>query len=314
MWAIFKFISHFQRDFANANANVNGNVNVNGNGNDDNNVNGHVRRRRRRPPDIEVAHGLGGLGAGARPWLVEPEPVEVEVEGDENEGDENERDERDEIGIIDQVQVDNREIDNREIDNARLEIGEGGGVEVGAINQAPLPLAVDVEPALFQQQQHVHTNAPTATARERELLKRGYHSLIDEMSYNRARARARARALYVAHVGKWLLISLKVLVLGGLWLVLPPLLIGYIIEAVLIVPFRTSLHETPIYPLTQCWALGLIFLKIWTRSVLVRPQPLVQPQQERAHRNYRQAMERVMQVRTSRSMSVSSSTSRSEID
>ncbi len=64
---------------------------------------------------------------------------------------------------------------------------------------------------------------------------------------------------------KWLLIVCKVLVLGTVWLLVPPLAVGLFIEALFIVPLRTPLNETPQYPFLQCWAIGLIVFKVWTR-------------------------------------------------
>lgn len=66
-------------------------------------------------------------------------------------------------------------------------------------------------------------------------------------------------------VGKWLLVIAKIAVVGSVWMLLPPLLIGYLIEATFVIPVRTSTMETPQYYFFQCWAIGLIVLKIWTR-------------------------------------------------
>merc|ERR1711871_986988 len=68
---------------------------------------------------------------------------------------------------------------------------------------------------------------------------------------------------------KWCLIALKVVGLGALWLVVPPLLLGTLMESVIVIPARTSWLESPIYPWLQVWALGIIFLKIFLRCVLV---------------------------------------------
>ena len=66
-------------------------------------------------------------------------------------------------------------------------------------------------------------------------------------------------------LGKWMVIGVKVLVLGSIWLVVIPLMIGVIFESVAVIPLRVAAQETPVYPLMQCWALGLVFLKIWMR-------------------------------------------------
>jgi len=69
--------------------------------------------------------------------------------------------------------------------------------------------------------------------------------------------------------GKWGWAALKCSLLASVWLTLPPLLLGVLLEAVLVVPVRTGFTETPRYPLVQCWAVGLVLLKIWTRCLLV---------------------------------------------
>ena len=67
---------------------------------------------------------------------------------------------------------------------------------------------------------------------------------------------------------KWCGIVLKVAAVGLLWLLVPPMLLGYLIEALMVVPVRVSINETPTYPFWQSWAIGLIALKVWTRFVL----------------------------------------------
>lgn len=66
-------------------------------------------------------------------------------------------------------------------------------------------------------------------------------------------------------VVKWIGIITKVVLVGALWLIVPPMLVGYLIEALAVIPFRTTVHETAHYPFLQCWAIGLILLKVWTR-------------------------------------------------
>lgn len=46
-----------------------------------------------------------------------------------------------------------------------------------------------------------------------------------------------------------------------------PVLIGLVLELLVIVPMRVPVDETPVFLLYQDWALGFIFLKIWTTSV-----------------------------------------------
>lgn len=68
---------------------------------------------------------------------------------------------------------------------------------------------------------------------------------------------------------KWAMITLRVIILGVIWLTVPPLLIGCLFEVIVVTPIRTSAIETPKYPFVQCWALGFVVLKIWTRCQLV---------------------------------------------
>ena len=49
-----------------------------------------------------------------------------------------------------------------------------------------------------------------------------------------------------------------------------PVLIGLLFELLVIVPMRVPIDESPVFLLYQDWALGLIFLKIWTRLVRVQ--------------------------------------------
>ncbi|EMS59192.1 hypothetical protein TRIUR3_04860 [Triticum urartu] len=55
-----------------------------------------------------------------------------------------------------------------------------------------------------------------------------------------------------------------------------PMLIGLLFELLVIVPMRVPIDESPVFLLYQDWALGLIFLKIWTRLVMLdQMAPLV---------------------------------------
>ncbi len=51
-------------------------------------------------------------------------------------------------------------------------------------------------------------------------------------------------------------------------IVVVPVLIGLLFELVVVVPLRVPVDESPVFLLYQDWALGLVFLKIWTRLVL----------------------------------------------
>ena len=72
-----------------------------------------------------------------------------------------------------------------------------------------------------------------------------------------------------AAVFKWTVVGAKVTLLAAVWLTIPPLLLGTLLESLVVIPIRTPLRETPMYPWIQVWALGLVFLKIWIRCVIV---------------------------------------------
>ena len=69
-------------------------------------------------------------------------------------------------------------------------------------------------------------------------------------------------------LSKWTAVTLKVTLVGGLWLSLPPLLVGLFVDAFFIVPLKTPLNETPLFGFGQCWVVGAVMLKIWVRCVL----------------------------------------------
>lgn len=68
---------------------------------------------------------------------------------------------------------------------------------------------------------------------------------------------------------KWCVVGAKVSFLATIWLTVPPLMLGTLLESLVVIPIRTPLRETPVYPWVQVWALGLVFLKIWVRCVIV---------------------------------------------
>jgi hypothetical protein len=57
----------------------------------------------------------------------------------------------------------------------------------------------------------------------------------------------------------------KILALGAVWLLVPPMAVGLFVEVLFIIPLRTPLNESPQYPFLQCWAIGLIIFKVWAR-------------------------------------------------
>ncbi|CAK9266883.1 unnamed protein product [Sphagnum jensenii] len=82
--------------------------------------------------------------------------------------------------------------------------------------------------------------------------------------------------LLLRQVLKWSSIIFKSVVLLSLWVVVIPVLIGLLFELVVVVPLRVPVYESPVFLLYQDWALGLVFLKIWTRLVsLGQMMPMV---------------------------------------
>lgn len=69
-------------------------------------------------------------------------------------------------------------------------------------------------------------------------------------------------------VWKWSVRALQFVLVGMYWLVVPPFMLGIIFESLFLNPIRgnTSVFS---FSLLECWAFGLIGLKIWTQCVLV---------------------------------------------
>ncbi|KAJ7294226.1 hypothetical protein O6H91_Y272000 [Diphasiastrum complanatum] len=68
---------------------------------------------------------------------------------------------------------------------------------------------------------------------------------------------------------KWSAIMVKSACLLFFWIVVIPVLVGLLFELLVIVPLRVPVDESPVFLLYQDWALGLVFLKIWTRLVML---------------------------------------------
>jgi hypothetical protein len=82
-----------------------------------------------------------------------------------------------------------------------------------------------------------------------------------------ARDVARNADLYYASraVVKWVVLAGKVLAVGTLWLAVPPLILGILLEAMFVMPLRLTMYESPFFPFLQNWALGLILLKAFSK-------------------------------------------------
>ncbi|WOK95086.1 putative E3 ubiquitin ligase SUD1 [Canna indica] len=99
--------------------------------------------------------------------------------------------------------------------------------------------------------------------------------------------RTRRVSVLVLQIWKWCAIILKSSALLSIWIFIIPVLIGLLFELLVIVPLRVPADESPVFLLYQDWALGLIFLKIWTRLVILdQMAPLVDE-------NWRRKFERV---------------------
>lgn len=82
--------------------------------------------------------------------------------------------------------------------------------------------------------------------------------------------------ILVMQVLKWTAIVTKSSMLLSLWIVVIPVLIGLLFELLVVIPLRVPVDESPVFLLYQDWALGLVFLKIWTRLVMLgQVAPLV---------------------------------------
>ncbi|CAA6672572.1 unnamed protein product [Spirodela intermedia] len=77
--------------------------------------------------------------------------------------------------------------------------------------------------------------------------------------------RSQRTRVLLSQAWKWSAIILKSSGLLSIWIFVIPVLIGLLFELLVIVPMRVPVDESPVFLLYQDWALGLIFLKIWTR-------------------------------------------------
>ncbi|KAL5200719.1 hypothetical protein ABZP36_021922 [Zizania latifolia] len=88
--------------------------------------------------------------------------------------------------------------------------------------------------------------------------------------------RSRRLGFLMQQICKWCSIVVKSSALLSIWIFVIPVLIGLLFELLVIVPMRVPIDESPVFLLYQDWALGLIFLKIWTKLVMLEQMaPLV---------------------------------------
>ncbi|CAK7329906.1 unnamed protein product [Dovyalis caffra] len=94
--------------------------------------------------------------------------------------------------------------------------------------------------------------------------------------YSIEQIRTKRAMVLLNQIWKWCSIVLKSSALLSIWIFVIPVLIGLLFELLVIVPMRVPVDESPVFLLYQDWALGLIFLKIWTRLVMLdQMMPLV---------------------------------------
>jgi len=94
--------------------------------------------------------------------------------------------------------------------------------------------------------------------------------------YSIEHVKTRRAKVLLKQIWKWCAIVLKSSALLSIWVFVIPVLIGLLFELLVIVPMRVPVDESPVFLLYQDWALGLIFLKIWTRLVMLEQMvPLV---------------------------------------
>ncbi|CBI32382.3 probable E3 ubiquitin ligase SUD1 isoform X2 [Vitis vinifera] len=94
--------------------------------------------------------------------------------------------------------------------------------------------------------------------------------------YSIEHIKTRRAVVLLSQMWKWCVIVIKSSVLLSIWIFVIPVLIGLLFELLVIVPMRVPVDESPVFLLYQDWALGLIFLKIWTRLVMLdHMMPLV---------------------------------------
>lgn len=99
---------------------------------------------------------------------------------------------------------------------------------------------------------------------------------IAGVRYTIEQVKSRRAAILFGQIWKWCGIALKSSALLSIWIFVIPVLIGLLFELLVIVPMRVPVDESPVFLLYQDWALGLIFLKIWTRLVMLdHMMPLV---------------------------------------
>eukprot|EP00897_Mesotaenium_endlicherianum_P009194 jgi/Mesen1/8302/ME000451S07505 len=82
-------------------------------------------------------------------------------------------------------------------------------------------------------------------------------------------------SVLAAQIFKWACIVAKSAALLSLWIGVVPVLLGLLFELLLLIPLRVPVDESPVILLYQDWAFGLVFLKVWTRLVMMGQADLI---------------------------------------
>ncbi|KAL4581184.1 hypothetical protein LXL04_017394 [Taraxacum kok-saghyz] len=94
-------------------------------------------------------------------------------------------------------------------------------------------------------------------------------TVLAGIRYSIDQIKTRRATVLLNQIWKWCSIVAKSSILLSIWIFMIPILIGLLFEVLIIVPMRVPVDESPVFLLYQDWALGLIFLKIWTRLVMM---------------------------------------------
>ncbi|XP_071733668.1 probable E3 ubiquitin ligase SUD1 [Rutidosis leptorrhynchoides] len=94
-------------------------------------------------------------------------------------------------------------------------------------------------------------------------------TVLAGVRYSIDQIKTRRATVLFGQIWKWCSIVAKSSVLLSIWMFMIPVLIGLLFELLVIVPMRVPVDESPVFLLYQDWALGLVFLKIWTRLVMM---------------------------------------------
>uniref|UniRef100_M4F0K7 E3 ubiquitin-protein ligase MARCHF6-like C-terminal domain-containing protein n=1 Tax=Brassica campestris TaxID=3711 RepID=M4F0K7_BRACM len=96
-----------------------------------------------------------------------------------------------------------------------------------------------------------------------------FWTTISGTMYAIEHSKSERTSVLLNQIWRWCGVVFKSSVLVAIWIFIIPVLIGLVLELLVIVPMRVPVDETPVFLLYQDWALGFIFLKIWTTSIIL---------------------------------------------